>query len=640
MEVRDSNGNKLKLSWKSGTDGGYVTNVLDSVGRNYAFNHNSQQRLTNVTFNAWQVNFTYDASNRLASQTFTNTSGAYSNVATTWRFYYNGTNNFLDRIVDARGITNSLVQYDRYKRKVRVTDSLSRSNSFEYGNPDYRSIRITDADGFSSTNTFDRKGHIVAEADPLGNTTGYSYNALGQRTSITEPLGWVTTFGYDDRGNMTARTNVLGHVTRWTYHTNFNRPNSEINALGQTTAFLIDDATGNLLAQSDALGLVVTNTYSTNGMLLASTDARGNTTRFGYNQDWFLVSNTDAANQTTSFAVNDLGWKLAQTNALNKVTTFGYDLNGNVVRTVDPLFRPLTRAYDGNGNLLSESDAKGQSTSYGYDPANQKTNMVDRTGTNIWTYSYTRRGSLERAINPLGYTTTNVYNAANRLIQCPALSQARCSISMTAMGTGPTGLTKLASSGKTATMNSTEWWRRLDPQGDTKTTEYDELGRVRKTTSPTGYSSLNEYDVRGRLVRWTDPETHVWHYDYDAVGNITNITDALNGHYVMEYGPRNERTLERNQDGKEWHYVYDALGRVQQQTDPNGLIRVIYYDDAGRVRSTSNSAPVARTITSYDVNNNLLTLTRQKFGQPPANSTFTYDLLDRLETETRRFLQD
>ena len=62
------------------------------------------------------------------------------------------------------------------------------------------------------------------------------------------------------------------------------------------------------------------------------------------------------------------------------MTTFSYDLNGKVVRTVDPLSRAIVQSYDGNGNLLSDSDAKGQLTYYAYDPANQRTKMVDRAG--------------------------------------------------------------------------------------------------------------------------------------------------------------------------------------------------------------------------------------------------------------------
>ena len=40
-------------------------------------------------------------------------------------------------------------------------------------------------------------------------------------------------------------------------------------------------------------------------------------------------------------------------------------------------------------------------------------------------------------------------------------------------------------------------------------------------------------------------------YQYDGSRDIVDIEDALHGHYVMAYGPRNQRILERNQDEKE-----------------------------------------------------------------------------------------
>ena len=43
-----------------------------------------------------------------------------------------------------------------------------------------------------------------------------------------------------------------------------------------------------------------------------------------------------------------------------------------------------------------------------------------------------------------------------------------------------------------------------------------------------------------------DSQNYPWQYAYDGVGNITNITDALGGHYIMGYGPCNQRVLEQN----------------------------------------------------------------------------------------------
>ena len=309
-EIRDFNGNRVKVQWDETR--GRLTNVVDTAGGRYAFDTNSLLR--SVTFGTWQVNFAYDATNRLVSKSVTNTAGLYTPVNTTWQFAYNVTNGLLERILDPRGTTNLIVQYDQYGRKTNLVDALSRATRTEYGVPANRQVRNTDAAGFQWLETYDRKGHILAQQDPLTNITRYSYDSFGNRTSVTEPLGWTTLFGYDDRANVVARTNALGEVTRWTFHSFFNKAIQQItqqppDANGWTTwtNFYTYDAGGNLTNHADALGSLVRYTYATNGLVLTSTDANTNVARFAYDTNGFLTARTDPATNTTSFVVNDVG---------------------------------------------------------------------------------------------------------------------------------------------------------------------------------------------------------------------------------------------------------------------------------------------------------------------------------------------
>ena len=176
-EIRDFNGNKVQIQWNE--DEGYVTSVLDKVNGRYDFHYDTRKLLTNVTFGAWQVNFGYDATNRLISKSLTNTSGIYSNVNTTLQFGYDA-NGFLARVVDARGFTNVLLNYDRYGRKSSQTDALGRVSRIEYGIPDKRQIRRTDPAGFQWLETYDRKGRIILSSDPLGNASSFRYD-FGER---------------------------------------------------------------------------------------------------------------------------------------------------------------------------------------------------------------------------------------------------------------------------------------------------------------------------------------------------------------------------------------------------------------------------------------------------------------------------
>ena len=628
--IHDFNGNSVQILWNQTS--GVITQVVDSANGIYKFNYQGNL-LTNITYGSWQVNFSY-ATNQLVFKSITNTAGLYGGVASTWQFQY-GTNGLLARIIDSRGSTNVFVQYDQYGRQTNQVDALGRATATRYEIPGELQITRIDPATNSWVETYDRKGHTLSQTDPLTNITSYTYDINGNRTSITEPLGRTTTFGYDSRANVIAKTNALGEITTWAYHPFFNKAVQQItqqptDANGWTTwtNFYSYDAGGNLTNHSDALGTLVSYVYSTNGLVLTSTDANGHTTSFTYDNNGFLTSKTDAATNTTTYTPNDVGWKLQEFDALGNPTSYTYDLNGNQTRIQDVLGRVFYKIYDGNGNLLSTTDGKGQLTAYAYDAANQKTNMVDRTGTNKWSYFYTARGKLDHVTDALGYSATNSYDSANRLVSVIDPLGQSITNQYDFNGNLIAFFDKLGQRWVKTYDRLNRVISEADPLGDTRTTSYDVADRLQQITSPNGYPSTHSYDGRGRLTKWVDPQNFSWLYAYDGVGNITNITDALGGHYIMAYGPRNERTMEQNQDTNIWHYAYDELLRLKQQTDPNGIIRTPTYDKAGRVPAVDFSTSRHDEF-AYDYNDNLQTMSR-RFSGVTTTTLFIYDPLDRV----------
>ena len=629
--ISDFNGNSVQLSYNSF---GVLTQVVDSAGGTYAFNSNpNTMLLTNVTFNSWQINFGYDATNRLVSKTITNTSGIYTGVNTTWQFQY-GANGLLSQIIDPRGNTGTSVQYDQYGRMTNEMDALGRATTTFYDTPNFLQLTRIDPGTNTWLETYDRKGNMLAQADPLGNTTSYTYDTNANRISIARPLGWTTAFGYDNRANVIASTNALGLVSQWTMDAFFNKAVQAVNPTGWTNAYSLNETNGNLLMHSDAIGALVNYTYATNGLVLSSTEANGHATSFSYDTNGFLISKTDSATNVTRYTHNDVGWKLSETNALNQVTTYAYDLNGNVVQTVDPLSRTFTKTYDANGNLLSASDAKGQLTTFGYDAANQKIAMTNRAGF-AWIYAYNSRGSLQSTTDPIGYTVSWTYDAANRLVAVTAPLGNTVSNIYDADGNVTTTIDQLGQSWSKTYDRLDRIVASSDPQGDITTTTFDADGRVSEITSPNGYPTTHSYDGRGRLIKWVDTQNFPWLYSYDGVGNITNITDALGGHYIMAYGLRNERLFEQNQDSNIWHYAYDPLLRLQQKTEPNGITRTYSYDAGSRVTEVDYSTTRVDAFT-YDLNDNPIIMSRSGSG-PATQNSLSYDSMDRVVGDTDTF---
>lgn len=639
MWIRDFNGNTNRVLWNEAE--GYVQQVIDTAGGIYRFNFDTTiGRLTNVSFNTWQVNFVYDSTNRLLAKWVTNTVPAamgitVPNINTRWEFRY-GANELLSQIIDPKANLSLTVSYDKYWRQTNQVDALLRTNRTDYGVPTKRQLRRTDAAGFQWLETYDRKGHILAQQDPLTNITHYTYDDRGNRTSITEPLGWQTLFGYDDRANLIASTNALGEVATWKFHPRFNKaieavtpqPASVNGSLTWTNRYEIDDVTGNLLRHHDDLGDLVRYTYRTNGLVETFVDANNRTNRLEYDANGFLNARIDAAGYTSRITSNDVGWKLAETDPLDQRTSFAFDMNGNVVETVDPGNRRFLRSYDPNGNLLATSDAVGRFTRNGYDAANQRTSMTNRAD-NVWRYQFDQRGSLTNAIDPLLNATASFYDAANRLERVLDPLGNSASTVYDANGNKVGLIDQVGQRWVKGYDRLNRLVIETDPENNTRRSTYDGAGRVHQVFTPNQFASTHEYDGRGRLVKWIDAENNPWLYAYDGVANITNITDALGGHYIMTYGPRNERTLERNQDNFEWRYGYDELLRLQSQRDPNSTTRELEYDEVSRPKKVIFSTRRVNTI-SYDDNNNPRVLTRRDPGKDTTTTRLTYDVLDRV----------
>lgn len=133
-------------------------------------------------------------------------------------------------------------------------------------------------------------------------------------------------------------------------------------------------------------------------------------------------------------------------------------------------------------------------------------------------------------------------------------------------------------------------------------TVYDALGRVEKVSNP--YRPLlNEGE------HWTTTE-------YNALGQIVKAKTADNAEVVMSY--LGNAIIETDQAGMRRRSIVNAVKQLVRVDEPNA---------AGQL--DVNGVPVQPTNYSYDVSNNLMTVTQG--GQ---TRTFIYDSLSRLKQAT------
>jgi RHS repeat-associated protein len=224
--------------------------------------------------------------------------------------------------------------------------------------------------------------------------------------------------------------------------------------------------------------------------------------------------------------------------------------------------------YDDLGRVQYSLDARGALTENQYDDAGRRTNVLVYTnyaftGTNDSTlspapstpysvtgYTFDANGNQTSITDALGNTVTNVYDAANRLVEVdyPA--------------TGTNGIRS-------------------------HFTAYDGLGRKIQETDEAGVVTAYSYDFRGLLTSVIQdsggPNSATTVYQYDEVGNQIAQTDAL---------------------GRTTSFAYDALGRRVKRTLPDRQFETMGYDFAGNLLLHTNFNGVIVT-NQYDIDNRL-----------------------------------
>jgi RHS repeat-associated protein len=131
-------------------------------------------------------------------------------------------------------------EYDEYKRVTKITNPLGKDTSYDYtpvSNPSLGPLSHTTSSVYRVTShmgkvteydydaNFRRKRMTVGANTAEAATTTYTYDEVGNQTTVTEPnaqpggiaQGHHSTAEYDDRNRRTGLTDALGHKTEWGY---------------------------------------------------------------------------------------------------------------------------------------------------------------------------------------------------------------------------------------------------------------------------------------------------------------------------------------------------------------------------------------------------------------------------------------
>ncbi|MFD7500487.1 DUF6531 domain-containing protein [Streptomyces sp. NPDC059850] len=534
-EVSDRNDNSVTFVRRSDGapttvthSGGYTVQLDADVSRITALAlRDSESPVTHLTYGydtvgdltdvisatGLPMRFTYDADGRITSWTDRNLS--------TFQYVYDSAGRVV-RTIGPDGFLSSTFRYDVHP---------------ETGQP---ITHYTDSTGATTTLHLNDHLQVVAETNPLGNTTFHGWDAHDRPLTRTDPLGHVTELTWDDRGNLIAVRHPDGAIATAHYN-ELDLPVEITDADGNVWQQTFDEL-GNCTSLRSPDGAVTCFTHDRTGAVASITDALGSITGIRADRAGLPVEITNAGSGVTSVERDYQGRPTLIRDAAGSVERFEWDVDQLLERTAADGSRESWE-WDGEGNCLSYTDPHGGVTTTDYGPFDKP---IARTGPDGARYEmrYDTELRLIQVTNPLGQTWDYTYDRAG--------------------------------------------WLTAETDFDGRPTRYayDAAGRLVTRTNPMSRNVAYTWDATDRLVA------------QDTDGAVTRYTYSPGGLLLSAVSPTSTLTMERDVlgrpvaetvDGRTSRYTYDLLGRRVSRTTPTGVVSRLEYSTAGeRVSVTTD----------------------------------------------------
>jgi RHS repeat-associated protein len=643
--------------------GGVTVNVYNAAHQ-VTEQTDPMKRLLTFQYTQFRTKITNHATGAVTDEYFTGsfepsaiTHGYGTAQATTEYFAYNAAG-YPIRHTDGNGHVTKY-GYDSENNRTSLLDPEKHESTWTY-NSTHDVTSETTPRGETTTIKRDTHGdpEVIERPAPAGKTqrTKYKYNANGQLESVTDPLERTTTYTYNTQGDLASETDPAGDKRTWEYD-KASRAIASVSPRGNVTGGkpeefktkITRDAQERPTLVTDPLTHTTKYAYDANGNLETTTDGNSHTTTYTYNADnaptkvkepngtvteteydgaGHVVSQTDGNKHTTKYIRNILGEVTEVTDPLGHKTLKEYDAAGNLIALTDPAKRVTKYAYD-TANRLSEvsySDGKTPAVKYEYDADNDRTKMIDGTGTS--TYGYDVLDRLTETKDGHGDTAGYEYDLANEQTKI----------------TYPSGKAVTQAFDKASRLErATDWLEHAT------TFKYDADSDLTKTTFPTGTSNEDIYSynnadqlTKSEMKKAAEVLASIT-YTRDSDGQLKTATQkSLPGEEKPSYIYDENNRLTK---GGTTEYKYDAASnptKVGTSTNTfnagdeleKGTGVTYGYDESGERTKRSPTAGPATTY-GYDQAGRMTSVERPKEGETAAiTDSYGYDgeMLRRSET--------
>ncbi|WP_240620220.1 DNRLRE domain-containing protein [Peribacillus acanthi] len=456
-------------------------------------------------------------------------------------------------------------------------------------------------------NTYDAGGNYLTEVDnTVGNNVKFSYDAVGNNTSVTDGKGKTTSFAYDKRNLLTSVTDAHLKTTSYGYDAFGNRT-TLTDAKNNVNTYEYNEF-NQVSKIKNPLNQVIQMGYDKNGNTKKLIFPKGDSVSYTYNalnrmdgiyhngiKQWGLGYD---ANGNISWYADNTG----------KTTSFTYDKNNRVTQQAVGASNRINYAYDNNGNPTSLTVISGATTitnGYSYNSLNEMT-AVTRDGVNQAKFIYDERGNVISTKKGNGTYTAFEYDDADRLKSLKNYNVAGALLyTYTYSYDANNNQTSVITSAGTASyqydaLNQLTQETLVD--GSTISYEYDAVGnRTKKVVIKSGNTTTTNYtyDAANQLTAVNGQA-----YTYDPNGNLTN-----NGAKTFIYDVENRLIEVKNSAGTSLaSFTYDKDGKRLSMTTASGTINYHYSEDKVIYETDANNNIVASY--TWDAQGNPVSMTK------------------------------
>jgi RHS repeat-associated protein len=371
-----------RLTQQSHADGNTVTYQYEAGG-NVASVKDENHTTPNTVY-------AYDPAGRLArvTQTLSSVSGG---VVTTYTYDPHGN---LASVTDPNGNVTTY-DYDDFGQMIRQTSPVTGVTTYAYdlaGNL----LSTTDANGATTTRTYDALSRPTSSSATRSGVTAenvsWTYDAgafgLGRLSGTTDPSG-TTSYAYERRGLLRSESRTIegnSFTTGFRYDADGNR-NAIVYPSGNIVSYTHDHAGRPITASRGSTTLVSSASYLPFGPLTQIVYGNGTTQNVAFDNRYRISTNalTGVAGTIASYSyTHDPAGNItaiSDTTDASFNRTFMYDdlhrLTGST--TGESLWSSATYSYDGMGNML-QATIGAQSISFGYSGSTPRLSTVTQGG--------------------------------------------------------------------------------------------------------------------------------------------------------------------------------------------------------------------------------------------------------------------